>query len=546
MADASVVALRDLRRRRQLNRLGSLDWFDAAYRAYLFGGFGGGGVLWISSSIGDDQLSPSAADAVLRHGPKVLGVVVALAFLAGVRGGSQGGPIALEGADVAHVMLAPVDRLRALRRPAVQRLRSALFAGVVGGMAVGQLAGRRLPGTVVAWAGGGALYGANVAAVWMAAALLAHTLRAPRWLATVLGLAALLWQVAAVVWHIDGGFDLDGSLGLWGWRQHPIDLLPVAISAVALVVGFALLRRISLDALARRSSLVAQLRFAVTMQDLRTVVLLRRQLNQEHPRRRPYLRVGGARTGAGFTASVWRRGWHGLLRFPITRVVRITALAAAVGALQAAVVRGTTPALVASAIVGFVLGLEVMEPLSQEVDQPDRAAAMPVERGELMVRHLAAPAVALVPFAAVAAVVALATLGFNSEAVVPVVVLALPTLWASALGGVVSIVRDAPDLTSSAGQQAFMPPEMVGFTTALRLLWPIVVSALGTSTVLLPRAALSLGGSVTGAAVRAALGCLLLAALVAYWVKVRDRVRQKIRRFMEEGQQHQARQRSSA
>jgi hypothetical protein len=546
MADASVVALRDLRRRRQLNRLGSLDWFDAAYRAYLFGGFGGGGVLWISSSIGDDQLSPSAADAVLRHGPKVLGVVVALAFLAGVRGGSQGGPIALEGADVAHVMLAPVDRLRALRRPAVQRLRSALFAGVVGGMAVGQLAGRRLPGTVVAWAGGGALYGANLAAVWMAAALLAHTLRAPRWLATVLGLAALLWQVAAVVWHIDGGFDLDGSLGLWGWRQHPIDLLPVAISVLALVVGFALLRRISLDALARRSSLVAQLRFAVTMQDLRTVVLLRRQLNQEHPRRRPYLRVGGARTGAGFTASVWRRGWHGLLRFPITRVVRITALAAAVGALQAAVVRGTTPLLVASAIVGFVLGLEVMEPLSQEVDQPDRAAAMPVERGELMVRHLAAPAVALVPFAAVAAVVALATLGFNSEAVVPVVVLALPTLWASALGGVVSIVRDAPDLTSSAGQQAFMPPEMVGFTTALRLLWPIVVSALGTSTVLLPRAALSLGGSVTGAAVRAALGCLLLAALVAYWVKVRDRVRQKIRRFMEEGQQHQARQRSSA
>jgi hypothetical protein len=90
-----------------------------------------------------------------------------------------------------------------------------------------------------------------------------------------------------------------------------------------------------------------------------------------------------------------------------------------------------------------------------------------------------------------------------------------------------------------------MPPEMVGFTTALRLLWPIVVSALGTSTVLLPRAALSLGGSATGAAVRAALGCLLLSALVAYWVKVRDRVRLKIRRFMEEGQQ-QARQRSSA
>jgi hypothetical protein len=380
----------------------------------------------------------------------------------------------------------------------------------------------------------------------MAAALLAHTLRAPRWLATSLGLAGLAWQVAAVVWHIDGGFDLDGSLGLWGWRQHPLDLLPVAISVAALVAGFALLRRISLDALARRSSLVAQLRFAVTMQDLRTVVLLRRQLNQEHPRRRPYVRVGSARAGAGFTASVWRRGWHGLMRFPVTRLVRITVLAAGVGALQAAVVRGTTPALVGTALLGFVLGLEVMEPLSQEVDQPDRAAAVPVERGELMVRHLAAPAVALVPFAVVAAVAALATLGFAADAVAPVAILALPTVWAASLGGVVSIVRDAPDLASSAGQQAFMPPEMVGFTTALRLLWPIVVSALGTCSVLLPRAAMRLDGSVSAAAVRGALGCVLLSALVAYWVKVRDRVRLKIRRFMEEGQQYQARQRSSA
>ena len=546
MADAAAVALRDLRRRRQLNRLGSLDWFDAAYRAYLFGGFGGGGVLWISSSLGDHDVSASTADAVLRHGPKVLGVLVALAFLAGLRGGAQGGPIALEGADVVHVMLAPVDRRRALRRPAVQRLRSAVFAGVMAGAVVGQLAGRRLPGSLVSWAAGGALYGANLAAVWMASALLAHTLRAPRWLATSLGLAGVVWQVAAVVWHIDGGFDLDGSLGLWGWRQHPLDLLPVAISVVALVVGFVLLRRISLDALARRSSLVAQLRFAVTMQDLRTVVLLRRQLNQEHPRRRPYVRVGGARSGAGFTASVWRRGWHGLLRFPITRVVRITVLSAGIGALQAAVVRGTTPALVGTAVLGFVLGLEVMEPLSQEVDQPDRAAAMPVERGELMVRHLAAPAVALVPFAVIAAVAAWATLGFAADALAPVAILALPTLWAASLGGVVSIVRDSPDLASSAGQQAFMPPEMVGFTTAIRLLWPIVVSTLGTCSVLLPRAAMRIGNSTSAAAVRAALGCVLLVALGAYWVKVRDRVRLKIRRFMEEGQQYQARQRSSA
>ena len=53
-----------------------------------------------------------------------------------------------------------------------------------------------------------------------------------------------------------------------------------------LIVGVCMLQQTSLDALARRSSLVAQLRFAVTMQDLRTVILLRRQLNQEQTRGR--------------------------------------------------------------------------------------------------------------------------------------------------------------------------------------------------------------------------------------------------------------------
>ena len=54
----------------------------------------------------------------------------------------------------------------------------------------------------------------------------------------------------------------------------------------------------ALEALARRSALVAQLRFAVTMQDLRTVVLLRRQLNQEQARRHPWLRLRPARSGS--------------------------------------------------------------------------------------------------------------------------------------------------------------------------------------------------------------------------------------------------------
>ena len=96
-------------------------------------------------------------------------------------------------------------------------------------------------------------------------------------------------------------------------------------------------------------------------------------------------------------------------------------------------------------------------------------------------------------------------------------------------------MRDAPDPLSSARQQAFVPPEMAGISTAMRLLWPIVVSTAGTCTVLLPRVALRTGASVEAAAVRAALGSLLVAGLVIYWVKVRDRVRVRIRNFMDEG-----------
>ena len=532
--ETSYGALRHLRRTRQVHRLGNIEWFEVAYRAYVVGGLGGGAVLWISSSVKDAEGTASTAASFAQHAPAALGLLAALALLAGLRGGAQGGPIALEAADVVHVMLSPVDRRRALLRPATQRVRGAVFSGALAGGIVGQLAGRRLPGTLLPWAAGGALFGATVALIWAGSALLAHTLRLPRWIATAAGLALFVWQALAVARNFTGPADTVGSLGLWGWRQHTVDLVGPAIAFAAVIAGLALLRRISLEALARRSALVAQLRFAATMQDLRTVILLRRQLNQEHARRRPWYRLRpGTRTG--LTNTVWRRGWHGLLRFPLTRIVRLVALAAGIGALQGAAMRGTTPAVLGSAVLGFVLGLEVTEPLSQEVDQPDFNDSYPVPRGEIMLRHLAAPAVALIPLAVVAAIAAVLSVGGTTRAIAPAAILALPTLLGAITGGVISVVRDAPDPLKSVRQDAFVPPEMAGFTTTLRLLWPLLVSALGTCTVLLVRVAYRNGESLVGASIRGAIGSLFVAGLVAYWVKVRDDVRRKIRAFMDEG-----------
>jgi hypothetical protein len=538
VSDSALEVLYDLRRRRKRRRLGDIEWFDAAYRVYLVALFGGGTVLWISSSISDaDPSSQSIAD-VARNGPALIGMITALAFLAALRSGAQGGPLALEAPDVAYVMLSPVDRMRALLRPVTQRTRSAASMGATFGAIVGQLAGRRLPGTPIAWAASGASFGVATALLWAGTALIAHAIRLPLWIATTCGLAVVAWQGAAIAWHVPGPADAAGSLAMWGWRQHPLDLAVPLVAVIVILVGIGMLQQTSLDALARRSSLVAQLRFAVTMQDLRTVILLRRQLNQEQTRGHPWVKVP-----RWITYPIPRRGIASVARFPLTRLVRMTAFAAMVGVLQAMVIRGTTPALIGTALMLFVLGLEVMEPLSQEIDQPDRTDSLPIERGELLMRHLFAPAIALVPFAAIAAATAVAVLG-TSRAIAPAAILALPTMLAGAAGGVVSIVRDAPDPTSNT-TQAFVPPEMAGISSAMRIGLPILVSALAAATVLLVRRAEQLGTSVTGAALRGAVGALLLTFLVGYWVRRRDQWRRKFRQFLSDGQSYTKQQRST-
>jgi hypothetical protein len=538
VSDSALDVLYELRRRRKRRRLGDIEWFDAAYRVYLVALFGGGTVLWISSTISDaDPSSQSIAD-IAKNGPALIGMITALAFLAALRSGAQGGPLALEAPDVAYVMLSPVDRTRALLRPVSQRTRSAASLAATFGAIAGQLAGRRLPGTPIAWAASGALFGIATALLWAGTALVAHAVRLPLWIATSVGLAGVAWQSAALVWHVPGPANSAGSLAMWGWRQHPIDLALPLVALVVLFVGVGMLQQTSLDALARRSSLVAQLRFAVTMQDLRTVILLRRQLNQEQTRGSPWAKVP-----RWITHPIPRRGIASVARFPLTRLVRMTAFAALAGVFQAMVIRGTTPALIGTALMLFLLGLEAMEPLSQEVDQPDRTDSLPIERGELLVRHLLAPAIALVPFAAIAAASAVAVLG-TSRAIAPAAILALPTVLAGAAGGVVSIVRDAPDPTRNTAQ-AFVPPEMAGISSAMRVGLPILVSALAAATVLLVRRSEQLGTSATGAALRGAVGALLLAFLIGYWVRRRDQWRRKFRQFMSEGQSYTKQQRST-
>lgn len=529
-----ISALRDMRSARRHRRVQETEWFEALYRVYLAAIVIGGSVLFISGIFEDSVATTNDVTDITAHGPNILGIVVAVALFLGVRSGASGGPIAVEDAEVRHVLLSPIAIRDALRKPAIQRLRSAAFAGALAGAAAGQLAARRLPGSLGAWAFYGAVYGACVGLVWVGSALLVHGLRIHPTLATLIASAVVFWQAGVTVADTSapGPFDAFGSMALWALHVEAIDLIAVGITAVTATAGIFVVGALSLEALARRSNLVAQLRFAVTIQDIRTVMLLRRQLSQEQMRPAPWITL--KRRGA--LPPVARRGIQSFLKFPARRYVRMTLLVVLAALAQVATYRGTTPAVIASGLCLFVFGLELVEPLSQEVDKPERTDSLPIDRGALMLRHLIVPGIVLIPFIAIA-IVAAALFEHDGAAIATAAVLAPFALATGMAGAVINAVKGAPDPLGDNAKNLFMPPEVAGMTTMTRAVWPVVVATLGSLPVIAVREAVEVGDHPVAAAVRMCVGVALLLFLVAGWVRQRDAIRRWWKKSVEDSQQ---------
>jgi hypothetical protein len=522
----SSLALREMRRARRNRRLGELEWFEIAYRVYLAALFGGLAVMWLSDLITDEPATASQLADVVEHGPAVVGFFAIAAVALGLRSGSDGGPISLEAGDARHLMLAPIPRREVLLRPVGQRMRAIAFAGAVTGAIAGQLASRRLPGSAAAWAASGAAAAALIGLAFVAVAVIAHALGIARWAATALALLLLLVQGAAIIWGSPGPGDGLGSLALWGMRTHPADLASAAVVIALAIVALVIADRLRLEQLTRRADLVSQLRFAVTVQDLRTVVLLRRQLRGERPRTTPWISVG-RRTGASPTGAVIRRGIRGLARYPASRLTRMAALAVLAGLAIVVVLRGTTPVVLAAGLALYLLGLDAIEPLSQEIDHPDVTDGVPQPRGWVLLRHLPAPIVVLIPFALIgAATVTVAEPGTGPAAFA----LAVPVTLAGVCGSVVSVVRDAADPLQA--PSSAMPPEFAGASSFIRLAVPIVISTIPAVTALAMREF-----PEPATAVRMAMLNVLLIAATATWVRKRDEWRAKLQSFTEAGRQ---------
>ncbi len=510
-----MQALSAMRKARRRKRIEEVDWLDAMYRVYVTAIVGIVVVLFISSFVGDNELTASELADFREHGPAAIGLLAALAIAGGLRSGARGGPLALEPAEVSHVLLAPVDRASALRSPVLKQLRFGIFVGAVVGAIAGQLAVRRMPGAPLAWVASGGASGALIALLFIATALCAAGWQLHQAWATVVGAGFITWAALDLAEVVPAPTTTVGSLALWPLRVQPDDLLAVVVAVGLLAIGVRAIGGISVEAAERRTGLVGQLRFAVTVQDLRTVIVLRRQLAQDRPRMRPWIQL----RRVGRRLPVWRRDWLGIFRFPAARLARLALLGVAAGLCVRATWAGTTPLFVVAALALFVAAIDAFEPLAQQVDQADLSDALPVSTGSLLERHLPSGLIVMVLVTLIAGLAG-AVVQPSSTAFAIAAVMVMPAAFAAAAGGVASIVMGAPTPAPEGDQM--MPPEVAGMRIMLRAAWPVLLTLLGVAPILLARLANEEGGPPVAVAAACGVVALIAGALTAVWVRRRE------------------------
>jgi hypothetical protein len=440
MANAAEGALADFRRMRRRRYVEELDVMEVLYRVYIGAIAAAIGLGLLAGAVHEAPVDASALASIRSHAPAMIGIAIALGVLAGLRSGSRGGPLAIEPAEVHYTLLAPIDRNKALRPQALGQLRMAAICGGIGGAVVGNFVFRRFPGSPVEWIAGLGLFGALVPVLVLGAALVASGRRLRPWLAASIGVALVAWSVADLVFGAttSPGTMLGelGTLPLQHGARVELAGGGVAISLALLALGLAGVGGILLEAAKRRAELTAELRFSASVRDVRSVILLRRQLASERPRRRPWLRLRSAGDH-----TVWRRGWQSFLRWPPARIGRVVVLAVAAGGAAVAAWHDSVFLAVLPGALLFVAALDVVEPLAQEADHPTRSEAAPIAPNALFQRHLAAPTAALAALLLLAgltaAVIAGSAIGFEVGAVV-----ALPSGFLLAAAAAVSATND--------------------------------------------------------------------------------------------------------
>lgn len=509
---ALLGSYRELRRARRRHYLNQIDWLEGLYRVYVAAIVGGVALALIAGALNDTTATLKDVHGLADAGPAWVGLAVAIAVAAGLRSGGHGGPLAIEGPDVQYVLLSPLGRGRVLRGLAARQLRTAALAGAAAGLIVANFAFRRLPGSAVDWFAALGVVGVLMSVLAPSSALLAsgRRLRPP-----VVGASALLiiaWSVVDLAFGTQTSpATMLGQLALLPIHSGAAGLVQPAIGvAIALaVIALALtwVGGTSLEAAERRAGLTSQLRFAVTVQDLRAVILLRRQLAAELPRSRPWLRLAGR--GARRRA-IWTRDWQSFLRWPVVRVARIIVLGAVAGLALCGAWQGTTPLVVVAGAALFLASLDAVEPLAQEIDHPTCAQLLPVRASRLLRAHLVAASVLLLTSVVVALGAALVAGASSSLALEIAIPMAVPTALLGSTAAAFSTTNDP-----------FAHVLNPGITAVLSGL-PPAIAVIGVSgPFLAARAAEQHGGSALAAVLSSELVVWLACLGVLAWLRRR-------------------------
>ena len=469
--DTITEALGDLRRTRRRNRLSEVHWIDALYRVYMVGLAGVIFVLFAVSRLPENRLSNAEALDFAAEGALWLGLLFAVAVGIGLRSGGRGGPLVLEAPVVMHELNAPVPRADVVRTPAIKQLRFMAFGGAVVGAIVGEVAAQRLPVNPAAAIASGALAFSAAGVLASATALAASGRRLRWWPANVLAVLFIGWTVVDIVTGtMTNPFGLMARIAFWPIEFQPLALVTLVLVATVVWAGLSRIGDLSIEHALRRAGLVAQLRFAVTLQDVRTVVLLRRQLSQEHPRLRPWIRIGRS-SRKGFVPPSWKRDWQGYLRFPLPRLARMVALGVVAGISLGLLWRGTIPMILIAGLALYLVAYDAAEPTAQEVDHPTRWEAYPEAPGAFLLQHLAAAFVVMVLVCGIAAASALVLVPADVVWRLALI-LFVPVALASAASAMISTAQGAPDVAGLAG----LGPDVMGWLMIARLIIPPAIT----------------------------------------------------------------------
>ena len=469
--ETPTEALLDLRRARRHNRLSEVHWIDALYRVYMVGLAAVIFIMFAVSQLPNDRLTNEEALQFANEAPMWLGLGFAIAIGIGLRSGGRGGPLVLEAPVVMHELNAPVSRASVVRRPAIKQLRFMAFAGTVIGAIIGEVAAHRLPvNPAVAIACGGLAF-ALAGMLASATALAASGRRLRWWPANFLAAGIIGWSVLDVLGkRTTSPFTLLADIAFWPIEFRALALFSVVLVGVAVWLGLSRIGDLSIEHALRRAGLVSQLRFAVTLQDVRTVVLLRRQLSQENARLRPWIRIGRLKRKS-FIPPTWKRDWQSYLRFPLPRLLRMAMLGAVAGLSLGALWRGTIPMIIVAGLALYLVAYDASEPTAQEVDHPTRWESFPDAPGVLILQHIAAAFVVIAFICLIAAAAATLLVPF---AVVwkLALIMFVPVALASAVSAMISTAQGAPDMAGLAG----LGPDVMGWLMIARLIIPPAIT----------------------------------------------------------------------